>query len=238
MHNNNSGGRLERFLEGKGFYIVLFLCATVVGMSVWAMNAGTETVYDELESVDNITDEMIETILITPPEETVPIITETEAEETLEESELTDVLYPEGATAQETSSVYLWPVSGEIDRSYMVDALAYDSTLGDWRTHSAIDIEAGKGDNVIACHSGTVERVYNDSLLGTVMVIDHGNGLRSVYGNLDEGSTAAVGTWVSAGTNIGKIGTTAISESSQKPHLHFAMLRDGHTENPMNYLEG
>lgn len=238
MYSNNSGGRLERFLEGKGFYIVLFLCAAVVGMSVWAMNAGNETVYEETLPVDNTEDEMVETIVITPQEEMVPIITEPETIEPTDDSELTDELYPEGATAVETAAVYLWPVSGEIERNYMVETLAYDETLGDWRTHAAIDIEAGEGDNVIACHSGTVESVYNDSLLGTVMVIDHGNGLRSVYGNLDEGSTAAVGTWVSAGTPIAKIGSTAIAESSQRPHLHFAMLRDGHTENPMNYIEG
>ena len=238
MYSNNSGGRLERFLEGKGFYIVLFLCAAVVGMSVWAMNAGTETVYEETLPVDFTEDEMIETIIITPPEEIVPIISEPEDIEPAEESELTYALYPEGATSAEVAAVYLWPVSGEIERAYTVETLAYDDTLGDWRTHAAIDIESGNGDNVIACRSGTVERVYNDSLLGTVMVIDHGNGIRSVYGNLDEGSTAAVGTWVSAGTPVAKTGTTAICESSQKPHLHFAMLRDGHFENPMNYLVG
>lgn len=236
MYSNNSGGRLERFLEGKGFYIVLFLCAAVVGMSVWAMNAGTETVYEESLPVDNTEDKMVETIVITPKEEMVPIVTE--AEEAIEESELTDALYPEGATAVETAAVYLWPVSGEIERNYMVETLAYDETLGDWRTHAAIDIEAGEGDNVIACHSGTVESVYDDSLLGTVMVIDHGNGVRSVYGNLDRGSTAAAGTWVSAGTPVAKIGSTAIAESSQRPHLHFAMFKDGYTENPMNYLAG
>ena len=43
MSSNSSGKRLERFFTGKGFYIVLFLCAAVIGVSAWMMAAGNET---------------------------------------------------------------------------------------------------------------------------------------------------------------------------------------------------
>ena len=54
----SSGRKLEGFFTGKGFYIVLFLCAAVIGLSAWMMAAGNETM-DKLEqssiSFDNST---------------------------------------------------------------------------------------------------------------------------------------------------------------------------------------
>ena len=40
MSSNSSGKKLEGFFTGKGFYIVLFLCAAVIGVSAWMMAAG------------------------------------------------------------------------------------------------------------------------------------------------------------------------------------------------------
>ena len=46
MNSKSSGKGLEGFLMGKGFYIVLFLCAAVIGLSAWMMTAGNETMED------------------------------------------------------------------------------------------------------------------------------------------------------------------------------------------------
>ena len=37
------GESLEAFFAGKGFYIVLFLCVAVIGVSAWAMLTGKGT---------------------------------------------------------------------------------------------------------------------------------------------------------------------------------------------------
>ena len=46
------GDQLEAFFEGKGFYIVLFLCAAVIGVSAWTLVAGTdvETRINDIEA--------------------------------------------------------------------------------------------------------------------------------------------------------------------------------------------
>ena len=44
--SNSSGKKLEGFFTGKGFYIVLFLCAAVIGVSAWMKAAGNETMND------------------------------------------------------------------------------------------------------------------------------------------------------------------------------------------------
>ena len=41
MSSNSSGKRLEGFFTGKGFYIVLFLCAAVIGVSAWMLAVET-----------------------------------------------------------------------------------------------------------------------------------------------------------------------------------------------------
>ena len=53
MNNSSSGRKLERFFTGKGFYIVLFLCAAVIGVSAWMMTAGNVTMSDEHTQINN-----------------------------------------------------------------------------------------------------------------------------------------------------------------------------------------
>ena len=47
MNSRGSGKKLEGFFTGKGFYIVLFLCAAVIGVSVWMMATGNETMEND-----------------------------------------------------------------------------------------------------------------------------------------------------------------------------------------------
>jgi murein DD-endopeptidase MepM/ murein hydrolase activator NlpD len=131
---------------------------------------------------------------------------------------------------------FVWPLSGEIERPYSADKLIYDKTMADWRTHPAVDIAAEIGTQVIAASSGTVEAVYRDALLGTTVIIDHGDGLKSVYSNLAETPAVNAGDSVTTGAIIGAIGDTAKGETGEATHLHFAMSRDGVPVNPADYL--
>ena len=131
---------------------------------------------------------------------------------------------------------FAWPVFGEVDVGYFADELVYNKTMMDWRTHSAIDIAAGLGDKVMACAKGTVTAVYEDALLGTVVIIDHGDGLESIYANLAATPTVSEGDEVTSATVIGAVGDTAIGETGQPYHLHFAMTKDGESVDPTEYL--
>ena len=50
MNSSSSDSRSEGFFAGKGFYIVLFLCAAVIGVSAWVMAAGNRT----MEKTDTV----------------------------------------------------------------------------------------------------------------------------------------------------------------------------------------
>ena len=119
--------------------------------------------------------------------------------------------------------MYVWPVQGELERTHSTDKLAYDVTMRDWRTHEGIDIEAAIGSTVSASHAGSVESVVDDDFYGTVVTVNHGDGSCTVYANLAELPAVSVGA-------------TALCESGQGTHLHFAIYVDGSCVDPLIYL--
>ena len=229
----SSGRKLEGFFTGKGFYIVLFLCAAVIGLSAWMMAAGNETM-DKLEqssiSFDN---SRVETVIIPPQseiEEAAPVVKPTPVEKESVQ------VWSESQLAAVEAPLYIWPVQGELERGHDLENLSYDVTLKDWRTHEGLDICAALGTPVAAVCAGQVMSLEQDGLYGTVVSIDHGDGLISVYANLAELPTVSVGDWVEAGDTIGSVGSTALCEVGQATHLHFAMRLDGEGINPLAYL--
>ncbi len=241
MSINSSGKKLEGFFSGKGFYIVLFLCAAVIGLSAWMMAAGNEAM-DDLNDINSISFDSgrVETVIIPPQAQTgdmAPVIApeiEVTAPVSAAEEEAVNVWNEELEAV--AAPLYIWPVQGEIERGHDIENLSYDVTLRDWRTHNGIDIAAPLGATVSAACEGSVVAVDEDSLYGTVVSIEHSDGVVSVYANLADMPTVSVGDWVETGGIIGSVGTTALCEVGQASHLHFAMSLDGESLNPMEYL--
>ena len=242
MNSNSSGGKLEGFFTGKGFYIVLLLCAAVIGVSAWMMAAGNGAMSGEpLGNTERAESARVETIII-PGRSERDRDAEIEAQaprmsgEGLVEAMGQDALVEEPAAA--VSPIYLWPVSGETERAYSADRLGYDVTMRDWRTHEGLDIAAAMGETVYAAHAGVVRSIVQDGLFGTVLTVDHGDGVRTVYANLAAQPAVNVGDWVEAGSIIGSVGDTALCEIGQGTHLHFAVEVDGISADPASYLPG
>ena len=250
MNSRGSGKKLEGFFTGKGFYIVLFLCAAVIGVSVWMMATGNETMENDPVKSNSASfdDKRVETVIV--PAQSGTAETGTEALEadapavnTEGLAETTEVQDSEAVAAVEeqpaleaAAPIYVWPVAGQVERAHSSDTLSYDQTLRDWRTHEGIDIIAELGAPVVAAHSGTVESIVQDSLYGTVLTIAHGDGTRTIYANLAEYPPVNVGDWIDCGTTIGSVGSTALCEVSQTSHLHFAITVNGAAADPMDYL--
>ena len=243
MSINSSGRKLEGFFSGKGFYIVLFLCAAVIGLSAWMMAAGNKAMSDlnDINSM-NFDTSRVETVIIPPQskaEEIKPVIApeiESSAPVISPKQDETVNVWHEGDVMAVEAPLYIWPVRGELERRHDIENLSYDVTLRDWRTHDGVDIMAPLGASVAASSSGTVLSVEDDSLYGTVVSIQHGDGAVSIYANLADMPTVSVGDWVDAGDIIGSVGSTAICEIGQGTHLHFAMSVDGCSVDPLEYL--
>lgn len=121
------------------------------------------------------------------------------------------------------SGVLSWPKSGKITSPYGTRSRGF---------HSGIDIQAKTGDAVYAAAGGKVVLSSWYYGYGNCIVVDHGNGMKTRYAHLSA-YNCKVGDTVSRGQQIGRSGNTG---NSTGPHLHFEVIINGSTKNPVNYL--
>lgn len=94
--------------------------------------------------------------------------------------------------------------------------------------HGGLDLAAPEGTPVNASRSGIVKFVGTMGGYGTLVVIDHGHGYKTMYGHL-KSFNVKVNDRVRAGEEIGQVGSTGRSTG---PHLHFELRKDGKVARP------
>ncbi len=131
---------------------------------------------------------------------------------------------------------YSLPLGTDILKDYSPDKPTYSATMGDWRTHSGIDFKAAEGEQVKAISYGTVTKVYDDALWGTVVEIDHGNGVTAKYCGFNK-STLEVkkGSIVESGSLLGYLGAIPC-EKTELSHLHFEIIYNGENVEPLELM--
>jgi len=128
------------------------------------------------------------------------------------------------------------PVDGEILVDYAMDKLVFSKTLNEWRTHSGIDIAGEFGTPVKAAADGKVIDAKRDPRYGYLVILQHENGIKTVYANLKEEVAVKLDQTVKQGDVIGWIGRTSTFEVSEDTHLHFEVLYNDNSVNVWNYL--
>ncbi len=234
MKQKPSMQRIGEFMEGKGFYIVLSLCVVAIGISGYFLMSGFLS--PDNTSLDSPLQEVTGSAQVeVPPSQNTPVTPPAdEAAVSPAETLITEEPQEDEDSSQVT--VFTWPVNGNIYRDYSLEVFAYDPTMGDWRVHAGVDIEAGLGAEVMAVTTGTVSEIRDDPLMGTTVVISHGDGLESVYANLASVPAVKVGDAVKPGSVVGAVGSTAIAESAGPTHLHLEMRVNGVSCDPLLYL--
>ena len=99
--------------------------------------------------------------------------------------------------------------------------------------HSGIDLAAPGGTNILAASDGVVVRAGWNGGYGNCIVIDHGGGVSTLYGHARK-LLVSTGQKVTRGQVIALVGTTGASTGN---HLHFEVLLNGKTTDPMPYLK-
>ena len=230
--NHPNRRRIRNFFREKGYYIVLGLCVCAVGVSGWLFvsNAVSEKRSLQSETLSIATSAEDPQAGKSSGGKTAPT-TAPAAEETAPAAAMTDDTVREAA-----ASVRVWPVSGEAQAAYSVDALQYNATTQDWRTHAGVDLTAAVGTPVRAAGSSVVTAVYDDEYLGTTVIVNHPDGHVSQYSNLAVMPSVSAGDSVEAGQTIGAVGATALLEIADEPHLHFAVYANGDTIDPAEFI--
>ena len=142
------------------------------------------------------------------------------------------------APANANTVSFISPVlNGKITKGYSATELQYNKALNVWEIHKGIDFEAEIGTDVLAVFDGKVTKISTNLLDGTVIEIEHSDGLKTVYASLDSNTLVNVGDNVKKGDVIGKASNTATSETDQNGEVHFEVWKDGNKIDPANYLD-
>jgi len=123
----------------------------------------------------------------------------------------------------------VWPTAGPVTSEF---GIRRHPVFHVQRMHTGIDIGAPHGANVVAADTGTVIRSAFNSSYGHFVVINHGNGMTTLYAHLSA-RLVREGQRVARGQLIGRVGSTGISTGA---HLHFEVAINGSRVNPLRYL--
>ena len=141
-----------------------------------------------------------------------------------------------GVDTSDTESVmqFLYPLIGT--QGTITSLFGYRDDIGDVGSsnHMGVDIAAAEGTPIDAVMGGTVTVAGSYGGYGNAVVIDHGNGLQTLYGHMLNVGTS-VGSQVGAGSVIGYVGSTGYSTGN---HLHISVIQDGNFIDPLPYLQG
>ena len=107
---------------------------------------------------------------------------------------------------------------------------------GTERYHNGMDIDGygHDGDIIIACDAGVVVAAQWSDSYGNYVMIDHGNGMQTLYAHMS-GMAVSYGTKVSQGQTIGYLGSTGWSTGT---HCHLEVYVNGGRTDPEAYFSG
>lgn len=184
-----------------------------------------------LKAVGYITNNAAVGSVIRPSEQMeVPIIDPESPELTAALSALPPAAASEGGS--EKSSGPIWPISGQVTTEFGIPHWPYQST------HTGMDISSPHPSGVMPIKPFRAGRVISTDLsnygLGNHIILDHGNGVTSVYAHLSSISVKA-GQDVDSTTTLGYEGSTGLSTG---PHLHFEVRVNGKAANPRQFIDG
>ncbi len=210
-------------IRGKGYYIALILCAVAIGISGYLYYRNTNDTEPQLQN---------------PPSSDVQanVNLEDDGQQMVATQGNDGQTNPTEATGEAITIQTASPVKGETIAEYAMDCLSYNQTTRDWRTHNGVDIAAEAGTQVCAAAAGTVYTVYEDEMMGTVVVIRHEGGYATEYASLDKQVQVAAGDSVKLGDAIGCVGQSALLESAIGDHVHFSVTCNGESVNPAEFL--
>ena len=122
---------------------------------------------------------------------------------------------------------------------YKADAESQEKSLvyyeNTYMQSTGISYSKGSEFDVVSILSGTIKEVKTDETLGNSVIIEHSNGIISVYQSIAN-VTVKEGDEVAQGAKIATTSTSNISPDLQN-HLYFELIKDGVCVNPENYFD-
>ena len=214
MSKNNS--KVLDFIKRNAYYLAFVLCLgvlVIITVSLIVSENGKGAL--EVNGGAQIEEEVQKPSEETPGEEEKPSVDNTP-----------------------TAIIFAMPVNGEIIKDYVDASVIYNQTLGVYTGHKAVDFGAEEGAVVSCVYDGVIESVEISKINGTTVIVDHGNGLKSVYNSIDANENLLEGMSVKQGDALGVVSLNNKTEYLDGAHLHFEVLENGLKVDPFKYLIG
>lgn len=196
----------KEFLKRNLVYVILAFCILAIGLSVVLVMVG------ENNSQSN--------------QAGVPVIKPGGGQE--------EQPQPEQPTDVEIT--FIMPVDNITGLNEYCEVPVFNSTLGIYTGHRAVDFFAPEGTEVVAVYGGKIEKIESSLLNGITVTIDHGNGLKTIYNSLADSESVFQGQTVKQGDVIGEVSTSNRQEYKDGAHLHFQVMENGNIIDPSEYL--
>lgn len=131
---------------------------------------------------------------------------------------------------------FIMPIENCLSVARYSDTMAWNGTLKRYSAHKATDFFAEDGTGVLCVYDGVVKSVENSILTGVTVTVDHGNGLTTVYNSLSDDIKVTEGQSVKSGEVLGYVSSTNRQESVGGAHLHFEVVENGQSIDPIKYM--
>lgn len=234
MRNNHypSNGKKR---QNRGFAIAAGICLIAIGVAAWSA-------YDSVVQEPLSTESEVSISETVPTEDGISLSSPTPVPE--EEaaakpaSSPTPEATPSAKPSAEAASIekmeLSFPVGQKVLKRFSDSTPVYSDTMKDWRVHNGVDFEAESGQSVKAMAQGTVKEILQDSMLGNVVIITHGDA-DVWYCGLGSKVLVKEGSQVSAGDEIGTVGVCP-AESADASHFHLEVHRGEEVLDPLTLL--
>ena len=223
--DNKKLNKVSNFFKKEGLYVVLFVClcivATVAGVTI---KNNKEIKSAQLEQ-NKLAEQSSKTNSSVNYQDALQVKEDAAASKTQKVNTSTDIKF-------------IKPVEGTLARAYSEDPVYWESTRS-YRANLGYEIKTQLGKPVLSVMEGKIESIDSTSSEGVKVVINHQNGIKTVYSNLDAKVKVTVGQSVKQGVEIGLVGKTSLNSSYENygDHLHFAVMKGNDYVDPSRYIK-
>ncbi|MFD3158242.1 peptidoglycan DD-metalloendopeptidase family protein [Haloimpatiens sp. FM7330] len=245
---NKNNGKTSGFFRKEGFYVALFVCLCIVA-AVAAISSRNNKISKKQSLQSKSKVEQKQKANNKPD---ISLVDKSSEADKSYENALEVKNHKKNTTvniskknenvskvSKNVSSKMIKPVKGNVAREYSEVPVMWKS-IGTSRPNFGIDIKTTLGEKVTAVKNGVVVEVGdNKDGFGKQVIIDHKNGLKSVYANLGENIYVKKDQKVKQGEKIGEVGNTTLRSFNEDygVNLHFEMLKDNKHINPAKYIK-
>lgn len=227
--DKNESNKLKNFLKKEGFYVVLFVCLCIVATVAAVTIKNNRDIKNAQLQQSKLAEQSSKDNSAVNYQDALQVKDNSQAGNS-------------AAAAQKVSTTadikFIKPVEGTIARAYSENPIYWESTRS-YRANLGYEIKTQLGKPVIAVMDGKVESIDTASAEGVKIVINHQNGLKTVYSNLDAKVKVTQGQMVKQGAQLGVVGKTSLNSAyeSYGDHLHFGVIKGSDYVDPARYIK-